>query len=121
MRLAPMHPKPARKISEGELQKAVIAAARARGFRVAHFRAAQVRPGRYVTPVDADGAGFPDLVLCRGERLIFAELKAMYKKPRPEQEAWLQALREAAPFGEFEVYCWTPRHWISGEIDRALR
>ena len=121
MNLAPVHPKPAGKISESELQKAVIAAAHSRGWRCAHFRAAQVRPGRYVTPVDADGAGFPDCVFVRRDRLIFAELKAMYKKPSPEQEAWLQALREAAPFGEFETYCWTPKHWISGEIDRVLR
>ena len=76
MNVAPARPKPAGKISEAELQKAVIAAARAQGWRVAHFRPAQVRPGRYVTPVDADGAGFPDLVLCRGDRLVFAELKA---------------------------------------------
>ena len=120
MNVAPVRPKPAGKISESELQKAVIKEAHRRGYRVAHFRPAQVRPGRYVTPVDADGAGWPDLVLVRGERLIFAELKALYKKPTEEQEAWLQALRDAAPYGEFAVYVWTPKHWLSGEIDRAL-
>ena len=121
MNIAPVQPKPAGKISEAELQKAVIAAARAQGWRVAHFRPAQVRPGRYVTPVDADGAGFPDLVLVRGERLIFAELKAAGRKPTPEQEAWLQALREASPYGSFDVFVWTPKEWLSGQIEQVLR
>lgn len=48
-------------ISEAELQSAVIELARTLGYRVAHFRAARTAQG-WRTPVEADGAGFPDLV-----------------------------------------------------------
>lgn len=120
MKLAPVSPKPPGKISESELQKAVIAMAHARGWLVAHFRPAQVRPGRYVTPVDADGAGFPDLVMARGERLLFVELKSQKGRLRTEQEVWIDALRCSAPFGTHEVYVWKPKDWVDGTIDKVL-
>lgn len=37
--------------------------------------------------------GFPDLVLVRAPRLIFAELKSEVGKTTPEQDAWLADLR----------------------------
>jgi hypothetical protein len=37
-------------------------------------------------------AGFPDTVLCRGERLLFVELKMPGKTPTPAQKTWLKAL-----------------------------
>lgn len=58
--------------------------------------------------------GFPDLVLVRGRRLIFAELKSDKKssKPSPDQEIWLEALREVARYWvDMEVYLWRPRDW----------
>lgn len=103
-------------VNEGELQRAVIALARTLGWRVAHFRPAQVRPGRYVTPVEADGAGFPDLVLAR-DRVVFAELKQAGKKPAESQEAWLNALELAGA----EVYVWKPRDWRDGTIEAILK
>ena len=60
--------------------------------------------------------GFPDLVLVRGDRLIFAELKSQVGKTTPEQDGWLEALR-ACRLGaqqyisqgvELEVYLWRP-------------
>ena len=120
MNLAPVRPKPARKISEAELQKAVVQYAHLRGWLCAHFRPAKMASGNWVTPMQGD-VGYPDLTLCRGERLVFAELKAQGRKPTEEQEVWLDALRKASPYGGFEVYVWTPKHWLSGQVERILR
>lgn len=51
--------------------------------------------------------GFPDLVLVRPPRLIFAELKSEEGRIRPEQRTWLEALFGCtrAP----ESYLWRPR------------
>jgi hypothetical protein len=57
------------------------------------------------TPVQGDGKGFPDLVLARPPRVIFAELKTAKGKLGPEQENWLAALT-ACP--GVEVYVWRP-------------
>jgi hypothetical protein len=63
-------------IKETDWQKTVIDLAQANGWKVAHFRGAWSKDGkRFVTPVAADGAGFPDLVLARRGRVIFIELK----------------------------------------------
>lgn len=51
-------------------------------------------------------AGFPDLVLVRPPRLIFAELKSDTGQVSPAQDKWLEALSQVtqAP----EVYLWRP-------------
>jgi predicted carbohydrate-binding protein with CBM5 and CBM33 domain len=49
--------------------------------------------------------GFPDLVLVRGERLIFAELKTEQGVLRGPQEQWCQALM-AVPCTEY--FIWRP-------------
>lgn len=60
--------------------------------------------------------GFPDLVLVREPRLIFAELKRSEKEhPTPEQEQWLARLRGCP----VEVYLWRPGDW--DEIVQVLR
>jgi hypothetical protein len=92
--------------SEAGFQRAVIDLARLMGFRVAHFRAAQTARG-WRTPVQADGAGFPDLVMVRGNRIIAAELKAQAGRVSDEQLAWLDALAAAG----CESYVWRPRDW----------
>ncbi len=61
-------------------------------------------------------AGFPDLVLVRPPRLVFAELKVGRNRPTPAQQEWLRQLG-ACP--QVEVYLWTPDHWA--EIERVLR
>jgi len=60
--------------------------------------------------------GFPDLVLVRGKRLLFAELKSEKGKTRPEQREWLCALTRAGA----EALVWSPRDWRSGDIERNL-
>ena len=49
-------------------------------------------------------AGFPDLVLVKAGRVIFAELKSAAGKVRPEQRTWLAALATT----KAEVYIWRP-------------
>ena len=61
-------------------------------------------------------AGFPDLCLVRGPRLIFAELKTDTGKLTADQEAWLIAL-DAVP--GLEVACWRPKDW--GTIETTLK
>ena len=63
---------------------------------------------------DRSEAGFPDLVMVRGKRLIFAELKTMKGKVDREQHAWLNALRPVA-----EVYLWRPDQ--GNEIEERLK
>lgn len=58
--------------------------------------------------------GFPDLVMVRRNRLIFAELKTEKGRVKLSQKEWLDALREA---GE-ETYVWRPSAWQ--DITRIL-
>ncbi len=102
------------KVSEAQFQKAVIELAHRFNWRVAHFRTAQTSKGAWVTPVAADGAGFPDLCLVR-DRVVFAELKAPGKQLSPRQVEWAEAIHKAG--GEF--YCWKPTDWP--EIEQTLR
>lgn len=86
---------------EADAQATILEVARLRGWRAAHFRPALTSRG-WRTPVAADGAGFPDLVLVR-DRVVFAELKQKGARPGAEQVAWLDALVGAGA----EVYLWT--------------
>jgi hypothetical protein len=97
------------KISERVFQRQVVRLAKLYGWRVAHFRPAQVARGRWLTPVMADGAGFPDLVLVHSRRqlLAFVELKSDSGRIRPEQEEWLADLRAAG----IAAFVWRPRDW----------
>lgn len=99
--------RPAATIVETErgFQGAVVDLARLTGWRVAHFRPAQTALG-WRTPVEADGQGFPDLVLVR-ERVLWRELKADRGRLTAEQRAWISALAAA---GE-DVAVWRPRDW----------
>lgn len=50
-------------------------------------------------------AGFPDLVLVRGDRCIFAELKTERGKLTDAQAYWIERLRGCP---QLEVYVWRP-------------
>lgn len=107
------------KLSESDFQKQIIAYAQLCGWKTTHFRKVRVhRPDGttyYETPVAADGAGFPDLCLCRGERLIFIEVKADNGRLSQEQKDWLSALATTRN----EVHLWKPRDWPL--IEKMLR
>jgi hypothetical protein len=83
-------------LSEREWQWQVVRLARLRGWATYHtFDSRRSDPG------------YPDLTLCRGSRLVFAELKTDRGRLRPEQVAWLSRLRAAGA----EVHVWKPRDW----------
>jgi hypothetical protein len=103
--------------TEAAFQTRVIALARARGWRVAHFRKVRVqrKDGRtyWETPVAADGKGFTDLLLVR-ERLVVMELKVKKRRRKPDQLAWAEAFQRAGT----EYYCFYPED--HQEIVRVL-
>lgn len=94
-------------MSERQFQQQVIELARLLGYRVAHFRPALRQSGRWATPVAADGAGFPDLVLVGRGRILFIELKSQRGQLTPAQKLWRDALLSA----NAEWYCWRPSDW----------
>lgn len=92
-------------VTERDLAGYVRDLARTLGWRRYHTWLAKHSP-----------AGFPDEVLCRPPRLIFAELKSDRGTLKPEQEAWLGELRQVPGV---EVYLWRPADM--DEIARVLR
>jgi hypothetical protein len=101
-------------MSESAFTRLVIKAAQMRGWRTFHTPRSMTGKGQWLTAVLGDGKGFPDLLLLREHRTIFAELKVGYKKPRPEQLSWLCALA----FAGHETAVWYPKDW--NEIKEIL-
>ncbi|MDQ2727540.1 MAG: VRR-NUC domain-containing protein [Actinomycetota bacterium] len=102
-------------ISEAEFCAQILDLARIFRWRSAHFRPALTKHG-WRTPVQGDGAGWPDLVLVRPPRIVVAELKAAKGRLRPEQIEWL------ADFGAcpgVETFEWRPKDW--DQIAEVLR
>jgi hypothetical protein len=103
---------------ESAFQRQVIEYAQLRGWRVAHFRSVLVqhkdgRASTWQTPVQADGAGFPDLIMVRDGRLIVAELKAERGEMTAEQVAWMEAFATLSldSDGGCEPHLWCPSDW----------
>jgi len=91
--------------SETEFQREVIKIAKSLGWYVNHALPGKGR-NKHLT-LFIGKRGFPDLVLCRPPRLIFAELKSERGKPSTDQMEWLDALRACG----VEVYLWRPSDW----------
>jgi hypothetical protein len=92
-------------MTEDDFLRTVIDLARLTGWKVFHARAAMTGKG-WRTPVQGDGAGFPDLVLVR-ERVLFAELKSAKGKLSDAQQAWRDIILAAGG----EHYIWRPSEW----------
>lgn len=92
-------------LREADVLAGVVDLAHALGYRVAHFRPAMTAHG-WRTPVSADGAGFPDLILVRARdgRVIAAELKAGKGRVTTQQRAWLDDLAAAG----VPAFVWSP-------------
>ena len=72
-------------VIEREWQRQVTDAAELFGWTWGHFRPAQTSKG-WRTPVSGPlGSGYPDLILVRDGRLIFADLKAQDGRLSPDQ------------------------------------
>jgi hypothetical protein len=110
-------------MSEADLQTMVIKVAKVYDWKVSHFRGVRVQRANggfyYQTPVQADGAGFPDLVLVRPPRLIFMELKSEKGKLSDAQQIWIDLLKKCYFKGivsPVEVYVFKPSQWDEIEI-----
>lgn len=107
-------------MKESDFQRTVIEAAQLYGWIVAHFRSVrtQRKDGScyFQTPVQADGAGFPDLFMVKGNRAMAIEIKVGRNKPSPAQQEWLELLRLAG----IETHVWRETtDW--DEIEGRLR
>ncbi len=94
---------------ERDFQQQIIDMAHLYGWRIAHFRPAMKKDGTWVTPVSADGKGFPDLLLVHPtkHKIIVVEVKTEKGKLTPEQERWLWAFAEC----DIQSYDWRPSDW----------
>ena len=59
---------------------------------------------------DRSEPGFPDLVLCRPPRVVFAELKNETGRVSDYQQYWLDNLRRCEGV---DVFLWRPSDWDS--------
>lgn len=98
-------------LSEADFQGTVIDYAVRRQWRVHHARPAQIRPGRWATPLSGH-PGVPDLLLARGGVVLMPELKRQHGRVTPAQTAWLT---ELGAHGRL----WRPSDWP--EIFEELR
>lgn len=87
------------------------------GYYWVHFRPARVQRGGqeiYETPFTGH-KGFPDYVMVRNGRLIFAEIKSEKGRVSPEQQEWIDVLNllnrkrlRMNMMSPVEVYLWRP-------------
>lgn len=96
-------------ISEREWQRQVITWAKREGWKVYSIHDSRTQEW-------GTDPGFPDLVLVRGDRLLFVELKAQSGRLRPSQTGWRIAL-EAVPCVEW--HAWRPSD--EATVKHALR
>ena len=94
--------------TEAEFTRQVLQLANLRGWRTAHFRAAQTKTGKWITAVQGDGKGFPDLLMIRCSDLLAIELKVGKNTTTLEQDAWLDAFKELP---NTHAAVWTPEQW----------
>ncbi len=104
-------------MSEDELLVSVIRQCRDLGLLTAHFRPAMARTGKWITAVQGDGKGYPDLTIAGPAGVLFRELKAQAKYPTPEQKVWIAALAGSGA----DVAVWKPRDLTSGRIAAELQ
>jgi hypothetical protein len=104
-------------MKEEDLKRSVLDMCRVLRLLVAHFRPARLADGRWRTPVEGDGKGFPDCVITGPGGVLFVELKSDHESPSSEQRRWISALGSAGA----DVRIWRPRDLRDGGIELALK
>lgn len=103
-------------LSESQFQGHVELLAMLFGWQYMHIRPGLNQRGKWRTPISGSlGAGWPDLILVRDSRMIFAELKSEKGRLTAPQVMVLNALEATG----HEVFCWRPSDWDS--ITEVLR
>jgi len=97
------------RITEAELQQAVVTLGRLLGFKLIYH----THDSRH------SAEGFPDLVMvsARHKRVLFVELKSETGQLSEHQTIWFAELLAA----EAEVYVWRPKDWRDGTIEHILK
>lgn len=98
--------------SETEFQRWIIDTAKRCGWRYSHTYRALMQDGQWRTTCST---GWPDLVLVRGPRIVFMEVKAKTGRIDPAQDAWLDTLAEI-PCAEV----WVVDPTMSADVLRTL-
>jgi hypothetical protein len=93
-------------VREDEFMSSVVDLAHVFRWMVHHGRPAWTEKG-WRTPIQGE-PGFPDLVLVRWPRVIFAELKSKQGKMSDAQAEWIAELKKCPAV---EIYLWRPDDW----------
>lgn len=95
-------------MTEADLQRTLIDAAKLHGWRVFHPLPGLSQAGRWSTRGQGH-TGYPDLTLARDGVVLFAELKSERGRLTADQVAWRDAIGA-------RWACWRP-----ADLDSALR
>jgi hypothetical protein len=90
--------------AEADFQKSVVQLAKLQGWSIYHTYDSR-----------RSHSGWPDLVLARGDTVLFRELKSAFGVVKPDQEAWLASLTA----GGLDAKVWRPGDWP--EIEKELK
>lgn len=101
-------------LTELDFQIQVMQYAKLRQWETFHVRAGRTLDSWRTPGSGTMAKGWPDLVLARGSRLLFVELKRDGGKPTADQRRVLDVLGKAA-----EAYVWMPKDWDF--LERELR
>ena len=109
-------------MTEAQLQDAILETAALLGWLCYHARPARTGAGWRTAAQGNGAAGFPDVVMARDGRLIFAELKSGRGKLSAAQEEWRVRLERVGSLNAGVWYVvWTPADWTAGVVEETLR
>lgn len=100
---------------EADFQLQITQLAHLLGWEDFHVRAGRTKDSWRTPGSGTMARGWPDLVLVRGKRLLFVEVKRDGGKLTADQERVLGVLDGTSA----EVYCWRPADW--DQLEKVLR
>ena len=103
---SPRAKRPGKGWSEAFFQSSFETLLRCYRWRFVHIKPAKLAKS-WVTAVNPEGAGFPDLLCLRAGRQFVAELKVEPNTPSDSQKAWLWDFVGAG----VPTFLWYPEHW----------